>query len=369
MSVETRPMKSMPWWPINHINANTARSTTLLNAPGKGMSHWITGYTLQGLAAADGFSFLRRSCLKFNTTDTWTAADGGALLDTGTEAASGHMTIEMWVYIPTATGAHATLLKRGDEAADGWLLEITSAGAVKFTIHDSAAAATVTGTRSIFDRWAFIAVVFERNSATGLKIYVDGEADTIAAGSQNTTALNLTCDGGTTVVSTGVANKTNYLGPIGLYIGASAALSAATILSNYNEGYGRKYHGAETGLSLAWNNDEGTGTLCYDVKGNDGYKSTVSGTDWVPYKQIGGTAADLVMGPPFGTLAEKNHDPTDMLAVMGPYITGELVAGGALTPVAWTFPSAVKIGHMNPLRILETDGAFSMTIFGFTDGV
>jgi hypothetical protein len=368
MTVETRPMKCGPNWPITHLNGDTAKSTTLLNAPGIAQSHWITGYVLDGLTDDDGFHLLRRSCIQFTTTDTWTVADGGTLLDTGSEAADGHMTIEMWAYIPSATGAHATLLKRGDPASDGWLLEITAAGLAKFTIHDSAAAATITGTTSVFDKWTLITVVFERDSATGLKIYVDGKDDQSTAVS--TTALDLTCDGGTTVVSTGVSNKTNYIGPVGLYIGANAALSAATVLANYNGGYGRKYHGGETGLSLAWNNDEGTGTLCYDVKNNDGYKATVSGTEWVPSKQSGGTAAITIMGPPFGVLNEKTFVVDgEQLEAVGKFGTGKLSTNGIWSPVVATFPQAIKIGRDNPVRILETNGAFTLKLFGFTAGL
>ena len=368
MATETRPMKCGPNWPVTHLNGNAARSTTLLNGPGISQSHWVTGYILDGLTDDDGFHLCRRSCLKFDTTDTWTAADTGTVFDTGDEAADGHMSIELWTYIPTATGAHATLLKRGDESSDGWLLEVTAAGLPKFTIHDSAAAATITGTTNIFDKWSLITVVFERDSATGLKIYVDGVDDQSTAVS--TAALDLTCDGGTTVVSTGVSNKVNYLGPVGIYIGSSAVLSAATILSNYNSGYGRKYDGSETGLVGGWNNDEGTGTLCYNILSATSVLSTVSGTAWTPARQANSTAALTVMGPPFGSLNEKNLSQAgEQLDVVGKFGTGALSTNGVWSPVVATFPQAIKIGRDNPLRILETNGAFTLKLWGFTAGL
>jgi len=369
MSVETRPMKCGPNWPITHLNGNAARSTTLLNAPGSALSHWITGYVLDGLTDDDGFHLLRRSCVQFTTTDTYTITDTGTTFDTGTEAASGHMTIEMWVYVPTATGAHATLLKRGDPAADGWLLELTSAGIPKFTIHDSSAAVTQTATHSVFDKWALITVVFERNSTTGLKIYIDGKVEAASAGSADTTALNLTCDGGTTIVCTGVSNKKHYLGPLGIYIGSSAALSAATILSNYNGGYGRKYDGSETGLVAGFNNDEGTGTACYNILSPTTGLVALSGTEWAPYKQDGSTAAVTIMGPPFESLEEKSiHSDGEQLPAVGKFGTGKLSTNGIWSPVVATFPQAIKIGRDNPVRILETNGAFTLKLFGFTDG-
>ncbi|MHA2069225.1 MAG: hypothetical protein ACXABY_33105, partial [Candidatus Thorarchaeota archaeon] len=136
--IGTKPAKSNRGWPIIHLNGATAKSTTLKNGTEGAASHWIDGYILDGaLATGDGFHICRRSCLYFNTTDTWTAADGGTTFDWGTEAASGHFALEVWTYIPSATGAHATLMKRGDEAADGWLLEVDASGFAKFTAHDS----------------------------------------------------------------------------------------------------------------------------------------------------------------------------------------------------------------------------------------
>ena len=365
MSQETRPMKSGENWPNIHLNGGTAKSTTIKNGSGGTSSHWITGYQLDGtLVKDDGFWLLRRSCLYFNTTDTWTAADSGTIFDWGTEAASGHFTLEMWVYIPTATGAHATLMKRGDEAADGWLLEVTSAGLAKFTAHDSVASITITGATSVFGGWHLITVVVERGSATGLNIYIDGVADATAV---DTTGLDLDMDGGTTVVSTGVSNKDTYLGPVGMYIGSAANLAAAVVLSNYNEGIGRKYDGGETGLAAAWNNDEGTGTLCYNILNVDGNKSTVSGTAWSPSKQSGATAAIKKCGPPF--YKQYEDDAVDPLPSVGLFATAVETATGVLQPVMATFPQAIKIGRNNPVRILETDGAFSLILFGFTGDV
>lgn len=359
---ETRPAKSGTNWPIVHLNGNTAKSTTLLNGSGGSSGHWITGYQLDGaLATGDGFHLLRRSCLYFDTNDTWTAADGGALLDIANEAAPGHFAIEMWVYVPTATGAVAGLLTRASVGTEGFTLEITSAGVVKFTIKDGTTSITITGSSSVFGGWHFITVVGERDSATGLNLYVDGAADATAV---TTATMNDAIDAAGTLVCTGIANKDMWVGPIGFYTGSSANLSAATVLANYNNGIGRKYDGSETGLSLAWNNDEGTGALCYDIKNVDGYKSTVSGTAWSPSKQSGGTAAVKKCGPPFRKQYED--DAVNPLPAVGLFGTGILTTAGVMNAIAVTFPQAIEIGRNNPVRILETNGAFSLTLFGFT---
>lgn len=359
MATEVVPIKSTHGWPIVHLNGNVAKSTTLKNGSGRA-NYFISGYQLDGaLATGDGFYLLRRACLYFNTTDTWTAADSGTVFDWGTEAASGHFALEMWVYVPTATGAHATLLKRGDETSDGWLLELTSAGLPKFTAHDSAQSMTITGATSVFGGWHLITVVAERGSTTGLNIYVDGIADATAV---NSTALDLTLDGGTTVVSTGVSAKDNFLGPIGMYIGSSAALSAATVLANYNNGLGRKYDGTETGLAAAWNNDEGTGSLCYNILNVDGNKATVNGTAWSPSKQSGATAEILKCGPPFSKKYEDDAD--NPLPTVGFFGTGILTTEGVMNAIVVTFPEAIEMGAGNPIRILETNGSFSLILFG-----
>ena len=358
MPTETRPMKCGPNWPLVHKCGNVAKSTTLLNGSGGTSSHWITGYQLDGnLAKESGFYLLRRSCLHFSSGDTWTVADGSSLLDIAA-GNDGHFAFEMWVYVPTATAAVANLLVRGDEAVEGYKIEVTSAGLVKFTIRDAAVACTITGGTSIFGGWHLITVVGERNSATGLKLYIDGVSDATAV---TTVSMTAGIDSGiTTIVCTG-ATGDMWLGPVGFYTGADAALSAATVLANYNEGIGRKYDGGETGLSLAWNNDEGTGSLCYEIKNNADYVSTVSGTAWSPSKQSGGTAAVKKCGPPFRKQYEDDAD--NPLSSVGQFATGE---SSTPSPVVVTFPQAIEIGRNNPVRILETDKNWSLILHGFT---
>ena len=342
-------------WPISHLNAGTAGVKQLAPAPGNQYSHYVTGFVLNGRTDDDGFTILRRDCLVFNgNTDTWTIPDNA--LDWDTLANDGDFALEVWINIPSATDAIAALLLRGDEAADGWLLEITSAGLAKFTVHDSGAAATITGGTDLGDgEWHLITVTVDRDSATGLNISVDGFPDATAV---DPTALTLAVNGGTTAVMTGVAAKTYYISAIGMYV--DATLTAAQVLANYNAGIGKKYSGSETGLTMAWNNDEGIGTTNYDILNISANDVTNSNVAWSPSIQNGATAAVEVCGAPFDSETTVHH--------VGKFTTGKLTTDGVMSPVVVTLApeSYIKIGRNNPLNILETDGAFDLQVFGFT---
>ncbi len=363
MPTETRPMKCDVNWPIVHQNNNVLKSTTLLNGSGGRSSHWITGYNLDGvLLKDDGFRLLRRNCLYFASNKTWTAADGGSILDIAA-GSNGHFAFEMWVYVPTATGAVAGLLTRAAVGTEGYTLEITSAGLVKFTIKDSSVSIMITGSTSIFGGWHLITVVGERASATGLKMYRDGVSD---ADGVTTVAMTGAIDAAGAMICTGVSSEDMFIGPIGFYTGANAALSAATVLANYNNGIGRKYDGSESGLSVGFNNDEGSGNYCYDIKNVEANKSTVSGHAWSPSKQSGGTAAIKKCGPPFRKQYED--DAVNPLSAVGLFQTATVIgtSDNVHQAISVTFPQAIEIGRNNPVRILQTDGAFSLILHGFT---
>ena len=361
---ETRPAKSDVNWPIVHLVGATPKSTTLLNGSGGRSSHWITGYHLDGaLATGDGFYFLRRACVHFNGADTWTVTDN-VIFDWADEANDGHFALEMWVYIPSTGGAVAALMLRGT-SSDGWVLSVDANGLVTFTVDDNAIATalTITSTKSIQDGWHLITVVCERDSLTGLNLYIDGVADATA---KTTKALNGVVEGGTDIIATGEATDDLWLGAVGIYEGSSAALSAATVLANYNVGIGRKYDGSETGLVAAWNNDEGTGQVCYEILNVDAVKAALSESTnaWSPRKQSGATAAVNKCGPPFRSQYED--DAVNPFPTVGLFGTGLINTDGVMSAISVTFPQAIEIGRNNPVRILETDGQFSLIIFGFT---
>jgi len=339
-------------YPIRHLNGGAAGVKQLLAAPGNAFSYYVTGFILGGGGTADGFYLLRRNCVVFNgNTDTLTIPDNATDLDWSNKAGNGDFAVEMWIKIPAATTDIASLLKRGNEASDGWLLEIAS-GLVKFTFHDGSNSATITGSTAINDdEWHHIAVTVDRSSDTGLNVYVDGIAD---ATSVDPTSVTDAMDGGTTVVMTGVASKTYYVSTLALYI--DATLSAATILSNYNSGVGKKYSGSETSLTMAWNLDEGIGTTCYDILQDSNHNVTLANTAWSPSKQNGSTAAVEVCGVPFDD---------GVMDAIGKFVTGVLNTNGVISPTIAKFPSAIKIGRNNPLNILETDGAFDLVLWVF----
>ncbi len=365
MPIETRPMKCSTNWPIVHLNGNAAKSTTLLNGSGGRSSHWITGYHLDGaLKTADGFNLLRRACVHINGVTTWTVPNDN-IFDwaSDTDGSDGHFALEMWVYIPSAGGAVSVLMARGT-SNDGWVLSVDGNGLVTFTVDDNTIGTTltITSTSSIHDGWHLITVRCIRNSLTGLNLAIDGVSDATAS---TTKDLDGAVAGGTTIVLTGETADDLWLGPVGIYEGSSADLSAATVLANYNEGIGRKYDGSETGLIAAWNNDEGTGVKCYDILNNGSVEATISAELWSPRKQSGATAAVKKCGPPFRKQYEDDAD--NPLPTIGFFGTG-LQAGtdGVWSAIAVTFPQAIEIGRNNPVRILETNGQFSLTLFGFS---
>jgi len=335
----------MSGWPVRHLNAGTAGTRQLLAAPGNDKSHFVTGYILGGGATGDGFHLLRRN--------NW-----------GTLAAVGDVSIEFWYKLEATTAAVPNLITRGNEASNGWNIELTTASLIKWSFHDGAGSTiTLTGTTAIDDgEWHHIVCVVDRSSATGMQIYVDGVADATAV---DPTGNSADVAGGTTVVVTPVNSEVMYMSTIGFYYGSSGLLSAATILSNYNSGIGRKYTGGETGLQCAFNLDEGVGTSAHDVKNDTGNVGTITNQSWTPFKQNAAAAAVSVQGAPFEeTTVALDIEPLD---AMGKFWTGLESATGVHMNTVVTFPHAIKIGRNNPLRILETDGTADLILFGYTD--
>lgn len=356
-------------WPIRHLNANVAGVKQLLAAPGNDQCHFVTGFILSGGATGDGFHILRRNCIRLDAAaENISFADHGTDHNWGTKAANGDFRCEFWIKLEATTAAVPNLVTRGDEAADGWNIELTAASKVKFTIHDGThAAATLTGATVIDDgEWHFICCVVDRSSATGMQIYVDGVADATASPAAVTDDM----DGGTTVVITGVDSEVMYISTIGFYYGSTTPLTAADILASYNLGIGKKYSGSETGLMCGFNTDEGIGASCHDVKNDANNVGTITSATWVPSKQNGATAAIAVQGVPFE--ATTVEEDTELLDAMGKFrcateIQVSAVGSYTIPSVLMTFPHAVKIGRNNPLRILETDGSWDLVLFGCTE--
>ncbi len=191
-------------WPVSHLNANTAGVKMLRSAPGNTRSHYVTGFIMTGGAAGDGFHFLRQNALLLNRNEeALSMADHSTDFDWGTSAADGDFTAEFWINLTATTTAVPSLMLRGDESSDGWLIELTTASLVKFSFHDGTGSTIiVTGETAIDDGdWHHILVQVDRDSTTGMQIYVDGETDGDA---NDPTGNSADVNGGSTIVMTGV---------------------------------------------------------------------------------------------------------------------------------------------------------------------
>ena len=334
-------------WPVMHLNA-AAGVTELLAAPGTTKSHFVTGFIMTGGAATKGFHFVRNSCLQFGSSDTWTVTDGAAI-----QFDAGDFSLGVWTLNALATPTQAGLLSK-DDGDDGYILSVTSAGLANFVFGDGSADVTITGSTDLTasEGWHYIVVTCDRDSATGLNLYVDGVLDATAVDGSGSTGQ---CDGtSTNLVSTGTANGNIYISRVEIYKGA--ILSAATILANYNAGVGSKLVGTEDDLSAGWNNDEGSGAAAYDVLNTN--NAALSTTAWAPYKAVAAAAEVNVMGAPF--------DDVDMMSSVGKFHCG---LGTNYGGVFINFPHPVMIGRNNPLSVLETDGAFDLIVFGYTSKI
>jgi len=326
----------MSGWPISHTNAASAAFTTLKATPGANQSHYVTGLCLTGGASADGITLLRRAALTFTAANnTLTVSDNAAL-----EFATGDGAIEFGAAFASTAVAIETVITKDDASDDGFIVGTNATGQLYCTVGDGTDTATATTYTFVCDGvWRHYIINIEAGETDGLQIYVNGKADGAAANIEDVDSIDA---GSTDLVCTGEASKTFYLSSLGLYKGQ--ILSASEIATRYANGAGSKFAGTETGLSAAWNLDEGTGTAHADlVASNDGTSANTSWTDGV--------------GLPIDR---------DTLTQVGKFTTGIISTNGGINGVTMTFPEALKIGRNNPLRINETDGAFNCILFGYT---
>lgn len=343
MPSEVRPMRPEDGFPISHTNAGSAAITKLADSPGANQSWFITGFVLSG-GNGDGFSFLRRNALNFTAADnTLTVSDAAELEPAGVDFA-----IEFG--IKTEDVSLASFISKWAAGDKGYNIEVLSTGKLKVTFGDGSKTADITSYNKINDgNWHQVIINWEYQETDGLNLYIDGEqaADAVT----NAAIGNVTGDAGNLIVI-GTDNKSFSLSTLGLYKGQ--ILSSAEITARWAGGAGSKFTGSETGISAAWNIDEGTSTDHQDLTAgnNDG---TSANTTW----------DDTGVGFPIDP-----HTLKETITYVGgvidlyPSATGNNYAG--VIPIAVVnFPHAIKIGRNNPIFINETDGGFGLELFGY----
>lgn len=343
MPLETRPMRPEDGFPISHTNAGSAAITKLADSPGANQSYFITGFVLSGAGNGDSFSFLRRNMLSFTAADnTLTISDAAEL-----EPASGDFAIEFG--IKTSDVSLASFISKMS-TNNGYNIEVLNTGHLKVTFGDGTDTVSITSYNKINDDELHQVIVnWDADSETGLSLIIDGES--AAADVDNTDVDSVTGSDADLIVA-GTDSKTVYLSTLGLYKGQY--LSSAEIAVRWAGGAGSKFTGNETGLSGAWNIDEGVSTDHQDLTSgnNDG---TSANTAW----------DDSGVGFPIDPHALKETIAyTEGIIVLYPSAAGNDYAG--VIPIAVVnFPHAIKIGRNNPIFINETDGGFGLELYGF----
>lgn len=331
------PNRSTSGWPVSHLNAGSAAWTEIKTAAGANQSHYITGICLTGGGSADGVTFIRRTALKFAAaSNTITVSDNAAL-----EPAAGDFAIEFGAKFESTAVSITNVIHKDDGSDQGYFVGLTSGGNLYCTIGDGSNTATITSYKHVNDgKWHHFIINCDISETDGLQMFIDGKSAALAV---DPTSVSGITGGATNLTLNGGASKTWYLSTLGIYKGQ--ILSAAEIATRWADGAGSKFVGTETGISAAWNIDEGTGATVYDLVGsNDG---TIANAAW-----------EDGIGLPIDS---------DTLPQVGKFNTGIISTNGGINGVQMSFPEAIKVGRNAPIRIVETDGAFDLVVFGYTN--
>jgi len=341
-----RPMKPEDGWPIPH-SSGSGGLIKLADSPGVNQSYYITGFTLSPGGDAEGFTILRRGSLIFDHSDeTFTVSDAAEL-----EPAEQDFAIVFGIKTSDHTLA-AFLSKKSGSPMNGFNIEVLSSGLLKVTFGDGTSSVSITSNKKVNDgHWHQVIVNWEyqESTADGLSLYIDGES--VADAEDNRSVSSVTGSSGNLVI-VGSESKTFNISTLGLYKGQ--ILSSAEIAALWNDGVGSKFTGSETGLSAAWNLDEGTGTSHVDLM------ATNNGTS------ANGTWLNGVGFPIDPHTLERTITYTTGSIVLYVDAAGNNYAGVIPIQVV-TLPHAIKIGRNNPLFIEDSGGSFGLELYGYED--
>lgn len=253
---------------------------------------------------------------------------------TGLDMGTSDFTIEFGVR--TSDVSIPAMISKDDGSDDGWIIAVDATGKLTCVVGDGTDTATVTSLNVITDdKWHHVLIIGDRSEVAGLKMYIDNELvgttadDFTDVDDISGAAVDLTC--------TGVANKTFYLSTFGIW--SKALTSAERAVRTGNGRIGSKFIGDEDGLILAFNLDEGTGTAGNPMVGVNLAKLT--GTSWADGEGLPVDAHTLTKVGRVLCTANSNSDIV--------------------------FNPPMKIGRNNPMRIDETDGAFTLLVNFFRD--
>lgn len=271
------------YWPANEgvgtvVNDHTPNGN---NATLNGQYRWIQSRT-----------FEPKNILSFDGVNAYTSIPSSSLLS---PQATGHMTLEAWVY-PRSTRTSATnwLIAKGSSGANDWEYGLGLNGVsptVTFTIWQPGGANYASsGTNSSIplNQWTHIVGVLD---GTQCSCYVNGSLAITNTGTSGSVSA------GTDPLFIGKRsdgyNTESDIAEVRIY---NRALSASEVFDNFSGTVTR------SGLVGEWLFNEGSGTVAKDstANHNDG---TISGATWVtgPPRAASAFGNNLVLNPSFET--------------------------------------------------------------------
>ena len=215
--------------------------------------------------------------LEFDGADDYVDCGNNSSLDFG---ASTDFTIEAWVNPSSDTSNYRTIVSKWNDGTPwtGYYLRLDiTTGYARFEIDDGdESAAVVDSTNHFGGGWVNIVGLIDRDSATGMNLYING----VLVNTADATALESSLD---TVASCRIGIGTNSLYPFNGLIDEvrvyNRALSEEEVRYHYNRG----------GPVAHWKFDEGSGTTTYDGTNNNndgalGGGATAAVPTWVTGK-------------------------------------------------------------------------------------